>query len=136
MATMSVVHKAAPATLKISKHSFKAICLLLQGDAASTIDYYTETYHGSRTEYHHQLKQIFHPLWPVSDHSTKLITFYHVSCHPKTSVDTYAATFKRWVSEIKYNYISFDSNRLRLQLIHGLRKDFAQLRNMPTLPPE
>jgi len=135
-ATMSVFQKTIPATVKISKHFYKTICLSLQGEAASTMDCYTETHRGRRIEYYHQLKRMFHPLWPVSDYSTKLINFYQLFRRAKTSVDMYAATFKRWVLEMKYNGISFDSNRFCLQFINGLRKEFTQLRNMHTLPPE
>jgi len=73
---MSVVPKTAPTTIKISEHFDKAIHLSLQGEAASMLDSYTETHRGRVIEYYHQLKRIFRPLWPVSDHSTKIITFY------------------------------------------------------------
>jgi len=81
-ATISVILKRTPAAVKISKHLHKAICLSLQGETASTMDSYTETHHGRGIEYYHQLKHIFHPLWLVLDHSTKIITFYQFFCHP------------------------------------------------------
>ena len=96
----------------------------------------TKTHCGRGIEYYHQLKHTFHPLWPVSDHSTKMIDFYQFCCHPKTSVDTYTATFKWWVLEMNYNGITFNPDRLGLQLINGLGNGFTHLRNMPMLPPE
>jgi len=93
-ATMSVFQKTTPVTVKISEHFYKAISLSLQGEVASTMDCYIETHRGRGNSYYHQLKRIFHPLWPVSNHCTKLITFYQLFCHPKISVDTYAATVK------------------------------------------
>ena len=94
LATMSVVQKTAPATVKISKYFYKAILLSIQCDAASSMKCYTENHRGRGIEYYHQLKRIFHPLWLVSEHFKKLITFYLLFRHPKTPVDTYVATFK------------------------------------------
>jgi len=135
-ATMSDVPMTTPTTVKISEHFYKANRLSLQGAAASTMDTYPGTHRGRGIEYYHQLKCIFHPLWPFSDHSTKIIAFYQLFCHPKTSVDVYTATFKRWVSEMIYNGITYNSDQFRLQFINSLGKDFTQLRNMPTLPPK
>jgi len=100
--TMSVVPKTTLATVKISKYFYKDICLSLQGEAVSTMDSYTETHCGQDIEYYHQLKRMFHTLSPVSDYSTNIIAFYQLFCRPKTPVDTYAANFKQWVSEMNY----------------------------------
>ena len=69
--TMLVVPQTTPATVKISRHFYKVIRLSLQIKVASTTDSYIETHRGRGIEHYHQLKRIFHSLWPVSDHSIK-----------------------------------------------------------------
>ena len=133
--TILVAAKINPSTIKISKFFYKTIRLFLQGEAASTMDSYTHTHCGRGIEYYNQLKCIFHPLWPVLDHSAKIIAFYQLFRHLKISADTYTATLKRWVSEMSYNGMTYNSDRLYLQFISSLGKGFTQLRNMHTLPP-
>ena len=131
-----VVNNTTPSNSIISEHFYRALRLAFKGYAATTMDGHSSSLQSLGIEFFNKSLQVFNPKWPPSLHNTKMVEFYSLFRPPTDTIDTYSATFKRWVSQLDYNDIHLTTNQLATQFINGLGADFTTIRNQIPRPPE
>ena len=128
-----VVKTTTAANLTISEHFYRALRLVFEGTAATTMDGHSDDSHG--IEFFNQSLLVYNPKWAYTLHGLKMGEFYSYFRAQAESAHDYSTKFQKWMTQLDYNDMMRSETKFSRQFISALGLDFTNIRNNPNPDP-